>query len=137
MDCQFCFPLRIDLRHRDYFKSILFSLHVLCLGIVFIFGGMAIMGFGIGVCVVSLKFHFEQQKTIGTFVALDGYGLHEWRLQTEGGESSAVEMEAILFIGPLLMLRLKRYGESMFWLTKQGFQDQNSWHRLRVLRQVQ
>jgi len=134
MDCQFCFPLRIDLKHRDYFKPILFSLHGLCLIIVFIFGGIIVITFGVAICVVSLKFHLEQQKTIGTCVALDGFGFHDWRLQTEGGRSSVVELEALLFIGPLLVLRLKRYGDSMFWLTKEGFQDQNSWHRLRVLK---
>ncbi len=137
MDCRICFPLRIDLKHRDYFKPILLGLHVFCLVIIFVIGGMIPATFGVLICIFSLKFYWEQQKTIGTCVALDGIGPEEWRLQKACGGCSVVELEGVLFIGPLLTFRLKRYGDSMFWVTRKALQDQNSWHRLRVLKLIE
>ena len=91
------------------------------------------MFIGMGACMVSLKYYFEQQKTICNYDVLYGFGLDDWCLRSNCGKESKVQLVSMLMIGPFLIFRLKRHGDPQGWITSSVHQTPEDWHKIRVL----
>ena len=134
MDYQFCFPLKLNLSHRDYLKSVLLFLHLVSLQMVYLTLGTSAGLIGIGVCAVSLKYFLEQQRTIKAYEVLYGFGLEEWCLEGACGKASKVKMVSITMFGPVLILKFTRHGDPIGWITCVAHQTAEDWHKIRILR---
>ena len=133
MDYQFCFPLKLNLSHRDYLKSVLLVLHLISLKMVFLSLGMSAGLIGIGVSAVSVKYYFEQQKTISEYEVLYGIGIEEWCLGNASGKASKVKMVSLMMFGPVLILKIKHHGDPIGWITCAVHQTAEDWHKIRIL----
>ncbi len=133
MDCRFCFPVKIDLDHRDYLKFFIVGLHFSSFSILLISIGQFWGFLALGGAMVSLRYYFEQQNTINKYDELQGLGVNQWQLVRWDGQTCSVHLEQIAIIGPFLIIKLKRYGESISWVTTAACQSKHHWHKMRVL----
>lgn len=132
MDCRFCFPVKIDLRHRDYLKLFIVVLHFSSFSILLVSIGPFWGVLALGGAMVSLRYYFEQQNTINKYDGLHGLGVNQWQLVRSDGQTCSVHLEQVGIIGPFLIIKLKRYGESISWVTTAAYQSKHHWHKMRV-----
>ncbi|MGI9318343.1 MAG: hypothetical protein ACR2QW_13525 [bacterium] len=137
MECDFCFPVKVNMQHKDYLKRVLISLHCASVFLIYVIAGLHPALIVSGICAVSLKYYLEQQRSLCNYMVLYGFDLDDWRLERRSAESSVVKLDGLLLFGPFLLIRLKRYGGSMAWLTSVSHQNPVHWHKIRVLENFQ
>lgn len=132
----FCFPVCIDLDHRDYMWRLTAILHIATALIALVSFRLAVWLIVMVAIIVSAKYCCCQQSTVKTYRQIIGIAPDHWVLVSVDGLRSVVALAGLKRVGPLLFIRLRRFGDSIYWLTTEARQKPAQWHRIRVIAQL-
>lgn len=132
-DLAFCLPVAVKLNHTDYTRLVIVALHGVALWIVMAFLPAQIaLATGL-LCCCSLRYGLLQQALLSGYHSLECDRSGQWYITIRGRNRQWVGLEQLQMSGPLLLLRLRHFGGTVFWISFQHRQDASQWGRLRVL----
>jgi len=131
---QFCFPIKIQLEHRNYLLCVLISLYILSTVLVISFLSGWLLVSCLTINLVMFRLHYDGQLVISRYSALTADHKGQWFLTKPDGQRSTVTMVCIYFVGPMMLFRCMRFRSACFWLTLESQQSKAQWHRMRVFK---
>lgn len=136
-DLAFCLPLSINLCHADRAGMLLIMLHLVTLAIVIV-ALPVLPGLALSLALlVSMLFSLLQQRRIADFDSLRCDQSGRWSLAgfngNQPGQQQWVRLDSLMVAGSFCLLRLRRFGSSVYWISDDRHQAAHDWRRLRVL----